>query len=95
MVEKHYALHFQDMSYKIYDPLSYELMTLKMNDKGFQVDTKKPKVHAYASNKDNLVLWHKRLGHFDHSTLRNMHSNELVLNLLAIIESANMCQYKK
>ena len=55
-------------------------------------------MHAFPSVVDNSFLWHKSLGHFSYSTLKNMRSNDVVQNLPAIQDDANVCdvcQYGK
>ena len=98
MLERHYALHFEDMKCTIFDSASCELMTIKMRDKSFLIDWKQTAMHAFASAVDDFSLWHKRLGHFSYSTLKNMSSNDVAQNLPAIQDDANVCdvcQYGK
>jgi len=46
MLEKHYALHFEDMRCTIFDPASCELMSVKMRDKSFSIEWKNTTMHA-------------------------------------------------
>ena len=98
MLERQYALHFQDMSCIIFDPHGCELMIVKMKEKSFLVDWKCTNMQAFPSVVDDSVLWHKRLGHFSYSTLRNMHENELVNDLSSIKDNkvvCTVCQFGK
>ena len=64
MLERNHALHFEDMKCTIFDPTSYELMTIKMKDKSFPIGWKQTAIHAFPSAVDNSSLWHKKLGNF-------------------------------
>ena len=44
MLERNYSLFFKNMSYTIFDPSGCELMSIKMRDKSFPVEWKKPLV---------------------------------------------------
>ena len=61
MLERHYALHFEDVKCTIFDPASCELMTIKMRDKSFPIGWKQTAVHAFLSAADDSSLWHKGL----------------------------------
>ena len=98
MLERHYALHFEDMKYTIFDPAGCELMTIKMRDKSFPIYWKQIAMHAFPSAVDDSSMWHKRLGHFSYSTLKNMSLNDVAPNLPTIQDDANVCdvcQYGK
>ena len=90
MLERNYSLHFEDMRCTIFDPSECELMSIRMRDKSFPLEWKQTIMHAFPSAVDDSSLWHKRLGHFSYSTLKQMSSNDLVQNLLAIEDDVNV-----
>ena len=77
MLEKNYTLLFQNMSCTIVDYVGSELMTVKMRDKSFAIEWNKPKIIAHSASVDKSALWHKRFGHFNYASLKNMFSMSL------------------
>ena len=69
------------MSCTIVDHDGSELMTIKMKDKSFAFEWKKPEMHAYSVYIDASALWHKRFGHFNYASLKNMSSMSLTQRL--------------
>nr|KYP35474.1 Retrovirus-related Pol polyprotein from transposon TNT 1-94 [Cajanus cajan] len=98
MLEKSYTLHFEDMKCTIFDPSGCELMSIKMRDKSFPIEWKQPAMPAFPSSVDDFVLWHKRLGHFSYSTLKQISSNGLIQNLPSVeddVDVCDVCQFGK
>ncbi|GAU33542.1 hypothetical protein TSUD_143350 [Trifolium subterraneum] len=91
MMEKNYTLHFKDKRCTILDPSGSKLMTVGMRGKSFPIEWKQTTMHAFPSNVDDSSLWHRRLGHFSYSTLKQMSSHDLVENLPIIDDVVDMC----
>ena len=98
MLEKKYALHFENMSCIIIDPSGNEIMRVKMKDKSFQVNWKQAQNHVYTSSVEDPILWNKRLGHYNYAALKQMSSTQMVQDLPPIYDNnivCEACQYGK
>ena len=62
------------MSYTIVNHVGSELMTVKMRDKSFAIEWNKLEMNAHSASVDKSALWHKRFGHFNYASLKNMSS---------------------
>ena len=91
-LEKNYYLVFKNKACIIHDPIGHELFTVSMRGKCFSLDLQKTNSLAYTSSLDESVLWHRRFGHFNYTTLNHMHKNELVLNMSAIEVCSDVCE---
>ena len=60
------------MSCTIVDHDGSKLMTVKMKDKSFSVEWKKPEMHVLFASVDESALWHKRFGHYNYVSLKNL-----------------------
>ena len=86
------------MSYTIVNHVGSELMTVKMRDKSFAIKWNKPEINAHSASVDKSALWHKRFGHFNYASLKNMSSMSFTQHLPAIDvvnEVCDVCQYEK
>ena len=63
-----------------------------MMNKSFNVDWREVclSVNTYENNES--VLWHKRLGHFNHATLKRMADLQMTHDLLDIQEQKSICE---
>ncbi|KAL4273689.1 hypothetical protein GQ457_13G024310 [Hibiscus cannabinus] len=50
------------------------MLTIKMIERSFPIKRKQTEVQAFTSIADQSSLWHRRLGHFNYSSLRHMSS---------------------
>ncbi|CAJ2652692.1 unnamed protein product [Trifolium pratense] len=91
MMEKNYSLHFKDKRCTILDPAGSMLMTVEIRGKSFPIEWKQTTMHAFPSSVNDSSLWHKRLGHFSYSALKQMSSHDLVENLPIIEDVVDMC----
>lgn len=95
MMENNYSLHFKDTRCTILDPYGSKLMIVEMRGKHFPIEWKQTIMHASPSSVGDSSLWHKRLGHFSYSTLKQMSSHDLVKNLPVINDVVDMCDICK
>ena len=84
MLERRYSLYFEDMCYKILDSARIELIIMGIKDKSFPLTLGLPKEHTYANELDNSKLWHKRLGHLSHISLKKISSKLLLKDLSSL-----------
>lgn len=97
LLKKNYSLHFQNMCCTIVDHDSSELMVVKMRDKSFQIKWKKTNIHANTTIIDELVLWHKRFGHFNYTAHKHLY-DILSQSFLVLHDQRNVyqiCQFGK
>ena len=79
------------MSCTIVDNDGSKLMTVKMKDKSFSVEWKKPKMNVLSAYVDELTLWHKRFGHYNYVSLKNLSYMNLTQHLLVIQVVNEVC----
>lgn len=53
-------------------------MTVERRSKSFPDERKQTSMHAFLSTVHDSSLGHKKFGHFNYSTLKQMSSNDLV-----------------
>ena len=61
----------------IADAQGREVFIIQMKGKSFALDLMQEEQAAIHKEKSNTMLWHRRLGHFDHTTLLFMKKNDL------------------
>ncbi|CAL5436624.1 unnamed protein product [Camellia sinensis] len=81
LLEKGYKVLFEDKNYVIKDSKGIEVFKVQMKGKSFALDLMKDEQAVVHKEDSNIVLWHKRLGHFHHATLLFMKKNNLVKGL--------------
>ena len=70
LLEKNYSIVFKDKACVIYDATGCELLYVTMREKSFPLSWKEKELFAYPLIVDENALWHKRLGHYNHATLK-------------------------
>ena len=98
LVEKIFSVIFKKKKCLIKDANNDEVFRIKMRNKSFSLDPMEEKQAAYPVVGNNAEIWHKRLGHFHHTTILNMQRKELVdgiPHLESELLSCKACQYGK
>ena len=81
LLEKGYNVLFEDNHCMIVDAQGREVFIVQMKGKGFALDLMQEEQAAIHKEESNTMLWHRRLGHFHHTTLLFMKKNDLGENL--------------
>ena len=91
MLERGYAVHFEDLACKVFDPQRREIAKVKMErNRSF------PLIFPYANTalKTEVVadswLWHRRLGHLNFQSLKKL--EKMVYGLPPIHELKEVCE---
>ena len=75
-----------------------EIFRIKMRNKSFSLDPMEEKQAVYPVVGNNAEIWHKRLGHFHHTTILNMQRKEMVHGIPHMeseLPGGKACQYGK
>lgn len=91
LIENNYTLIFKENGYTILDANGSELMSVKMKQRSFPLNWKNVTSHAYSSTVVESSLWHKRFGHANFTSLKQLHKLELVENLSDICDDDCVC----
>ncbi|GKV19872.1 hypothetical protein SLEP1_g30072 [Rubroshorea leprosula] len=91
LLENKFALHFHDNMCDVVDESSVILFSVKMSDRNFPVEWKNTKILAGSSIVNNSSLWHKRFGHYNYTSLKEMHSKNMVIDMPVVNEDSGVC----
>jgi transposase InsO family protein len=91
LIEKGYTLTFKDNSCTILDQNNIELMTVEMKHRSFPLEWKNMSSNAYSCTEDESKLWHKRFGHANYTSLKNLNEFELVENMPKVNDDTCVC----
>jgi hypothetical protein len=72
LLESGYSLSFNDGMCNIRDKMGILLLSTKMMNISFNIDWKEACLSVNTCVYTDSVLWHKRLGHFNYTTLKRM-----------------------
>ena len=78
LVKKSFSVIFKKKQCLIKDENNDEVFGIKMRNKSFSLDPMEENQAAYPVVGNNAEIWHKRLGHFHHTTILIMQRKELV-----------------
>ncbi|KAL4387188.1 hypothetical protein GQ457_09G029600 [Hibiscus cannabinus] len=92
LLEKNYNLHFHDRVCDVFDKNDVKMLTVKMIERSFPIKWKQTEVQAFTSIADQSSLWHRRLGHFNYSSLKYMSSKGLVKDMPVVCENTTVCE---
>ncbi|KAL4271407.1 hypothetical protein GQ457_13G027700 [Hibiscus cannabinus] len=92
LLEKNYNLHFHDRVCDVFDKNGVKMLTVKMIERSFPIKWKQTEVQAFTSIADQSSLWHRRLGHFNYSSLKYMSSKGLVKDMPVVCENTTVCE---
>ncbi|KAL4388598.1 hypothetical protein GQ457_09G027370 [Hibiscus cannabinus] len=92
LLEKNYNLHFHDRVCDVFDKNGVKMLTVKMIGRSFPIKWKQTEVQAFTSIADKYSLWHRRLGHFNFSSLKYMSSKGLVKDMPVVCENTTVCE---
>ncbi|GLU01767.1 hypothetical protein SLE2022_190530 [Rubroshorea leprosula] len=67
------------------------LFSVKMSDRSFPVEWKNTEILACTSIVNNSSLWHKRFGHYNYTSLKEMHSKNMVIDMPVVNEDSGVC----
>ncbi|XP_031255630.1 uncharacterized protein LOC116113618 [Pistacia vera] len=98
LLEKWFKVFFENKRCIIKDAEDQEVFTIKMRGNYFSLDLMEEERAAYQISLNNVVTWHKRLGHFHHQALLFMQKHELLQGLPPLedhLPSCKACQYGK
>ena len=98
LVRKGYSLSFKDCCCVIFDGNGCEIVKIKMSNNSFPLKLESVKHSALVTKHESSSLWHRRLGHFNASSLRHLKAYEMVEDLPEIIyvdEVCSSCQLGK
>ena len=93
MLERGYAVHFEDLACKVFDPQRREIAKVKM-----ERNMSFPLIFPYANTafKTEVVadswLWHRRLGHLNFQSLKKLEQKKMVYGLPPIHELKEVCE---
>ncbi|GLT43009.1 hypothetical protein SLA2020_169860 [Shorea laevis] len=91
LLENKFALHFHDNMCDVADESGVILFSVKMSDRSFPVEWKNTEILACTSIVNNSGLWHKRFGHYNYKSLKEMHSKNMVINMPIVNEDSGVC----
>ncbi|GLT61622.1 hypothetical protein SLA2020_343170 [Shorea laevis] len=91
LLENKFALHFHDNMCDVADESGVILFFVKMSDRSFPVEWKHTEILACTSIVNNSSLWHKRFGHYNYTSLKEMHSNNMVIDIPVVNEDSGVC----
>ena len=86
LMEKGYKLSFEDNACMIKDVKGNELFKIQMVGRSFALNFEEEHAIMHKEESD-LMLWHKRLGHFHSKALIYMKKNKLVEGLPELEEA--------
>ncbi|KAL4291703.1 hypothetical protein GQ457_14G023770 [Hibiscus cannabinus] len=92
LLEKNYNLHFHDRVCDVFDKNGVKMLTVKMIERSFPIKWKQTEMQAFTSIADQSSLWHRRLGHFNYSSLKYMSSKGLVKVMPVVCENTTVCE---
>ena len=93
MLDKNYSLNFSNKTCTIYDPQGCQILQVAMRDKSFVVDLETNMHEAFSAKVDiESKLWHKRLGHFNYSSLKSMHTQQLTQDMPVVNVVEDVCE---
>ena len=98
LVEKSFSVIFKKKQCLIKDANNDEVFKIKMRNNSLSLDPMEEKQAAYPVVGNNAEIWHKRLGHFHHTTILNMQRKVLVHgipHLESELPGCKACQYGK
>ncbi|TXG70681.1 hypothetical protein EZV62_005616 [Acer yangbiense] len=98
LLEKGYKVLFEDNHCLITDAQGKEVFKVQMEGKSFALNLMEEEQIAVHKEDSNTMLWHRRLGHFHHTTLLFMKKNNLGEGLLELekkLPTCAACQYGK
>jgi len=91
LLDKGFKVLFEVKCCMIKDATSKEVFKVKMKNKSFGLDFTGDEQAVILKEDSNVVLWHKRLGHFHHGALMYIKKNNLVEGLLELEEELPTC----
>ena len=97
LMEKGYKISFEDKVCMIRDVKDNELFKIQMSGRSFALNFEEEDTAMHKEESD-LILWHKRLGHFHSKALIYVKNNKLVEGLLELekdLLACVSCQYGK
>ena len=80
LLEKGFKVYFEDNYCLIKDAFGQDLFKVKMRGKSFSLDPLEEEQITFPA-KENIRLWHKRLGHYHYQGLLKMQKSEMVEGL--------------
>ena len=87
MVERGYALHFEDLACKVYDPQRREIGRVKMErNRSFPLIFPNTNTAFKTEVVADSWLWHRRLGHLNFQSLKKLQQKQMVYGLPPIHE---------
>ena len=89
MLERKYSLEFKNNNCTIFEPNGAELLKAEMKGKTFTIDWNE--IANVCAEIEDLVLWHKRLGHVNHNSLVSMNKQGSVRNLPPLTTKIKVC----
>ena len=92
LLEKNYAIHFENNSCSVLDPTRAKILAVKMIDRSFPINWKQTNIHAFISSVDESLLWHKRFGHFNYFSLKHMSCKGLTQNMPVVDACKSVCE---
>ena len=98
LLEFGYSLYFNDEMCNIRDKIGILLLSVKMMNRSFNIDLKEACLSVNTCVYTNSILWHKRLGHFNYTTLKMMVDLQMASGLPEIQEQQDIyevCQLGK
>ena len=97
-MEKGYKVLFEDNHCLITDAQGKEVFKFQMEGKSFALNLMEEEQAAVHKEDRTTMRWHRRLGHFHHTTLLFMKKNNLGEGLPELEEelpTCAACQYRK
>jgi len=92
LLEFGYSLYFNDEMCNIRDKIGILLLSVKMMNRSFNIDLKEACLSVNTCVYTNSILWHKRLGHFNYTTLKMMVDLQMASGLPEIQEQHDICE---
>jgi hypothetical protein len=92
LIESGYSIVFNDGVCDIKDKNGVLLLSTKMMNRSFNVNWKEVCLSANTYENNESVLWHKRLGHFNYTTLKRMVDQQMTHGLPDIQEQQIICE---
>ena len=92
LLEFGYSLYFNDEMCNIRDKIGILLLSVKMMNRSFNIDLKEACLSVNTCVYTNSILWHKRLGHFNYTTLKMMVDLQMASGLPEIQEQQDICE---
>ena len=95
LLEKDYAVILKHKSCTIYDPSRAEIILVGMMSINFPLEWNQSCDHAFVANMDETILWHRRFGHVNYSSLTKMSSLEYMCHLPLVQKLQGICEKGK